>query len=87
MEPSNLENFKKINTNTVNKPEIPLNSSFRDELITKFNITRLWHFTHLKNLESIMKNGLCSRNECQKRSLNIVDISDKDIQSYTDEFL
>ena len=51
------------------KNEIPLNSSFRNELIAKFNITKLWHFTHLENLESILKNGLFLERERRSQAI------------------
>ena len=39
----------------------------------------LYHLTHIENLESIIENGLLSRNQVIQRSLLNQDIADHDI--------
>ena len=77
---------QQITTMAGKKSGTPSTFSFRDSLKMKFYITSLWHFTHVKNLESIMKLGIFSRKLCQERGLTKLDISDKDIVGHRTEY-
>jgi hypothetical protein len=72
-----------------NKKYNPLPASqelFQDVLERNYNIITLWHFTHLDNFSSILREGILSRNECKNRGIPIADISDSEIQSHRVNF-
>lgn len=39
-----------------------------------------YHFTHIENIESIVKHGLLSTNEKENKSVEHVDLANEDIQ-------
>ncbi|CAI1017416.1 Uncharacterised protein [Serratia quinivorans] len=54
------------------------------EIVQQRNITRLFHFTHVDNLSSILENGLISRSELDKKN-SVYDYNDEDrIDGYLD---
>lgn len=50
------------------------------QIPTKFKGRYFYHFTHLSNIESIVKEGILSTNEKQKRKINHTDLANENIQ-------
>lgn len=49
--------------------KIASNTESREETILFYNISNLYHFTSLKNLESILKHGILSKTEMEKNHM------------------
>ena len=48
----------------------------------RWGINSLWHMTHIRNVPSIMRNGLLAHQSPKLQLMNLVDISDPDVQRW-----
>jgi hypothetical protein len=51
----------------------------KEDLISRFGISFLYHMTHKSNLRSILKYGLLSHNDAHNRNLTTIDISENTV--------
>jgi len=49
-------------------------------ILRRYNILNLCHFTHIDNLDSILKEGLLSEEEVEKRKIKYISIADPDVK-------
>ncbi|MHA1205813.1 MAG: DUF4433 domain-containing protein [Candidatus Heimdallarchaeaceae archaeon] len=61
------------------------NWSLYENYLRYYNIGSLYYITHINNLESILANGIFSRNRCIQNNINFKDISNREVQ-YSREY-
>lgn len=61
--------------------ECQKNYSKEFRILKKYNILTLCHFTHIDNLDSILKEGLLSEEEVAKRKIKHISIADEKVKA------
>ena len=76
------ERAKPVRQNTISK--VLINISPNEQILEEYGIEYLFHMTHIKNLENILKHGILSKNSIEKDGFeytNIADSAVNDIRS------